>query len=184
MSAPARIFKVLSFMFVIALLAQPLLAQSGIKIFVKIDNIKGESTDDRHKEEIDAVACSEGVLNSITIGSPGGGSSSRPDFSDIKIIKGIDAASPLLRLAVAKGTHYPHVTITFERMSPIGTRLPFLVIKLETVAFTEVSMTTQVSDVAQEIVALTFAKITWTYTPSTKDGTPIETSYDRTKIDG
>ena len=59
-------------------------------IFVSITNpeIPGESTDEVHRDWIDAFALSDSLL--IAIGNYGAGN---PDFSDIRIIKGLDKAA-------------------------------------------------------------------------------------------
>jgi type VI secretion system secreted protein Hcp len=42
-------------------------------IFAKIGDIKGESLDSKHKDEIEVLSFSWGVTNSASIGSGGGG---------------------------------------------------------------------------------------------------------------
>jgi len=64
----------------------------------------------------------------------------------------------------------PEVTIEFFRS---GGNNPFkyLEIKLKEVLVTEVSMTTQMSNVSQEVVAFDFGAVEMTYTLQKPDGT-------------
>jgi type VI secretion system secreted protein Hcp len=79
--------------------------------FLRIDGIKGESTDDRHREWIEILSFSWGCsqqAGASQVGS-GGRSSGRTDFADLAIVKPLDAATPLLFKACAKGEHIKEV---------------------------------------------------------------------------
>ncbi len=49
-------------------------------IFAKIGDIKGESVDDKHKNEIEVLSFSWGVANSGSTGSGGGSGRARRHF--------------------------------------------------------------------------------------------------------
>ena len=51
------------------------------KIFLKIGNIKGESTDFKHKDEIEVLSWSWNVTNATTASPGGGGAVGKPNFS-------------------------------------------------------------------------------------------------------
>ena len=84
-------------------------------IFAKIGDIKGESADDKHKDEIEVLSFSWGVANA-TIGG-GGGGAGRATFHDLSFTHTIDKASPRLLQACATGSHLPEATITFANKS-------------------------------------------------------------------
>ncbi len=65
--------------------------------FLKIEGIKGESTDDKHKDWIEILSYSWGVsqMASASASTSGGGTSQRADFQDISIVKTLDSSSPL-----------------------------------------------------------------------------------------
>ena len=65
-------------------------------IFAKLGDIKGESTDDKHKDEVEVLSYSWGVTNTAHIGSGGGGGVGRATFQDLSIVHKIDKASPQL----------------------------------------------------------------------------------------
>jgi type VI secretion system secreted protein Hcp len=156
---------------ILAILAAPSMMQAqsgGIKVFVQLGDIRGESADRDHKDWIDAAACSDGFIMPL-ITRPGA-ASGEPEVSPVRILKAVDAASPKIREAALMGTHIPEVTIEFTRAGG-DSRFKYLEIKLKEVLVTEVSMTTQVSDVSQELVALDYGSVEMTYTLQKPDGT-------------
>src|SRR5262249_36776428 len=87
-------------------------------IFAKIGDIKGESFDDKHKDEVEVLSYSWGVTNSAHIPTGGGGSgggAGQATFQDLSIVYKIDKASPQLLQACATGQHLKEATITFRK---------------------------------------------------------------------
>ena len=71
-------------------------------IFAKIGDIKGESVDSKHKDEIEVLSFSWGVTNPADFKSPGGGAG-KPTFSDLNFLHNIDVPSgKRLELGVAR----------------------------------------------------------------------------------
>ena len=83
-------------------------------IFAKIGDIKGESLDAKHKDEIEVLSFSWGVTNAGVI-SGGGGGAGKATFQDLSIVHHIDKASPLLLKACATGTHIKDTIITHRK---------------------------------------------------------------------
>lgn len=96
--------------------------------FLKLDGIKGESADDKHKGEIDVMSFSWGATQTGTHGVGGGGGAGKVSVHDISISKKTDAASPLLFLNCANGTHIKEGLITVRKAG--GDKLEYLKIKL------------------------------------------------------
>ena len=65
-------------------------------IFAKIGDIKGESLDAKHKDEIEVLSFSWGVANSGSAAPGGGGGAGKATFQDLSIVHGIDKATPEL----------------------------------------------------------------------------------------
>ena len=65
-------------------------------IFAKIGDIKGESPDAKHKDEIEVLSYSWGVTNTGHIETGGGGGAGKATFQDLSFHHGIDKASPRL----------------------------------------------------------------------------------------
>jgi len=84
-------------------------------VFAKIGDIKGESRDAKHKDEIEALSWSWGVSQTGTVTHGGGGSAGKATFQDFTFTHHIDKASPLLMRACATGAHIPEATITVRK---------------------------------------------------------------------
>jgi len=136
-------------------------------IFAKLGDIKGESLDDKHKDEVELLSWSWGVAN---IGAPpAGGGQARPTFHDFSFTHKIDKASPLLLQSCATGQHLKEATIT-RRKAGKGQQ-EFLVIKMNDVIITSVNEADQGSgEDGFETVTLNFAKVDVEYRPQKPDG--------------
>jgi type VI secretion system secreted protein Hcp len=137
-------------------------------IFAKIGDIKGESADDKHKDEIEVLSFSWGVANTATTGG-GGGGAGRATFHDLSFTHTIDKASPRLLQACATGSHLPEATIT-HRKAGKGQQ-EFLIIKMNDIIITGVSLADSGGGGTSENVTLAFAKIDLEYRPQNPNGT-------------
>jgi len=137
-------------------------------IFAKLGDIKGESTDAKHKDEIEVLSFSWGVTNPGPHSSGGGGGGGRATFQDLSIVHTIDKASPLLMKACATGAHLKEATITHRKAG--RAQQEFLIIKLNDVIVTGVTHGGTAGEPASETVSLTFAKVELEYKPQKPDG--------------
>ena len=138
-------------------------------IFAKIGDIKGESLDAKHKDEIEVLSFSWGLTNGANIGAGGGAGAGKATFQDLTIVHTIDKASPLLMKACATGQHLKEATIT-HRKAGKGQQ-EYLIIKMSDVLITGVA-TSVAEDAtsAAESVTLQFAKVDFEYKPQKADG--------------
>ena len=138
-------------------------------IFVKIAEVKGESLDDKHRDEIEVLSFSWGVSNPAPAPGTGagGGAGGKASFQDLSIVHKIDKASPLLLRACATGAHFKEAVITHRRA--IKGQQEFLIVKLNDVIVTGVSHG-GATEGASETVSLTFAKVDLEYRPQKPDG--------------
>jgi type VI secretion system secreted protein Hcp len=81
--------------------------------FLKLDGIKGESTDKIHKGEIEIDGFSLSAQGSIQ--ASGGGGGAGKTVQSFQITKKLDKASPLLFQAVATGQHFKDAVLSFTR---------------------------------------------------------------------
>jgi type VI secretion system secreted protein Hcp len=132
--------------------------------FAKVRGIKGESLDDKHKDQIEVLAWSWGVTQAE---QHGGGGAGKPRFRDLSLTHRIDKASPLLLRACATGQHIEDATITRRRAAG---RPDFLVITMTDVIVTSVTESDSGSDGDAEVVTLAFAKVDVEYRPQNPDG--------------
>jgi type VI secretion system secreted protein Hcp len=147
----------------------------AMDIFAKLGDIKGESTDDKHKDEIEVLSYSWGVTNPAHIGTGGGGGAGRATFQDLSIVHRMDKASPKLLEACATGSHLPQGTITFRKAGK--GQDDFLIIKMNDVIITGVAQGASTSDTGSETVSIEFAKVDWQFRPQRPNGT-LDTGID------
>jgi type VI secretion system secreted protein Hcp len=165
--------------------------------FLKIDGIKGESQDSKHKGEIDIMSYSFGVNQVGTHAMGSGGGSGKASFQDLHIVKRTDSASPLLFLNCANGAHIKEANLTVRKAG--GDQMEYLKIKLSDVlvssyhpvgnssitgnlresaaaaggagGFTGNTLNAEQESPIEE-VSLNFAKIEFSYQPQGADGRP------------
>jgi type VI secretion system secreted protein Hcp len=136
-------------------------------IFAKLGDIKGESRDDKHKDEIEVLSWSWGVANAVS-GEGAGAGHGKASFRDFSFTHKIDKASPVLLQACATGVHLKEATIT-HRKAGKGQQ-EFLVIKMNDVIVTAVMDAESRDGDSAETVGLAFAKIDVEYKPQKADG--------------
>jgi type VI secretion system secreted protein Hcp len=136
-------------------------------IFAKLGDIKGESIDDKHKDEIEVLSYSWGVTNEGSMKFGTGGGEGKALFHDLTIVHNIDKASPVLMQACATGTHLKEATIT-HRKAGKGQQ-EYLVVKMNDVIITGVTHAGS-GDGHSENVSLAFGKVNVEYKPQKADG--------------
>jgi type VI secretion system secreted protein Hcp len=136
-------------------------------IFAKLGDIKGESLDDKHKDEIEVLSYSWGVANAGSMGYGSGGGEGKAQFHDLSFTHKIDKASPVLMQACATGVHLKEATIT-HRKAGKGQH-EYLVVKMNDVIVTGVTHGGS-GDGHSENVTLAFAKVNIEYKPQKPDG--------------
>ena len=136
-------------------------------IFAKLGDIKGESPDDKHKDEIEVLSFSWGVTSLNDPVGPGS-AAGKPAFQNLSITHSIDKASPLLLKACATGMHLKEATIT-HRKAGKGQQ-EYLIIKMNDVLITGVQHGGGGGEGSSETVNLTFAKVDLEYRPQKADG--------------
>ena len=139
-------------------------------IFAKIGDIKGESLDAKHKDEVEVLSWSWGVSQSGSIASGGGGGEGKASFNDFNFTHRIDKASASLMKACATGSHIKEATITVRKAGK--GQQEFLIIKMNDVLITSVQMSmSNDAKAAAENVAMQFAKVDLEYKAQKADGT-------------
>jgi type VI secretion system secreted protein Hcp len=135
--------------------------------FLKIDGIKGESQDDKHKGEIDIMSFSWGLSNAGEVTGSGIGSG-KVSFQDIHFVKKTDASSPLLMLNCAGGNHIKEANFVVRKAG--GTQLEYLKIKLTDVLISSLKPGGSAGALPTEQLSINFSKVEMTYQPQGADG--------------
>jgi type VI secretion system secreted protein Hcp len=137
-------------------------------IFAKLGDIKGESRDNKHKDEIEVLSYSWGVTNAGSLGTGGGGGAGKATFQDLSIVHKIDKASPVLMRACATGEHLKEATITHRKAGKA--QQDYLIIKMNDIIITGVAASETSGEAGSETVTLAFAKVDFEYKPQKPDG--------------
>jgi len=140
--------------------------------YLKIGDIKGESTDEGHKDWINLLTVGNNI--SRTMGPAASGARrhrSSVRFGDIVCVKEVDASTPKLQEAIADGTNFPKVNIDLCTSSEGGKRIPFLQWELTNARVTSYSIegATDTSEPPTEHISLNFESIKVTYDQLGKD---------------
>jgi len=138
--------------------------------FAKIGDIKGESIDDKHKDEIEVLSFSWGGSKAGSMAHGTGGGEGKATFHDLSFVHNIDKASPVLMQACVTGTHFKEATITHRKAGTKGGQLDFLVVKMNDVIITGVTHGGAGGTNHSENVNLAFAKVHVEYKPQKADG--------------
>ena len=92
----------------------------AVRFFLKFADIKGESKDAKHKDEIEVESYSWGVSQSGSGTPGGGGGAGKASFSDFSFTMPQSVASPVLMLACASGKHLKEAQLTARRSGKAG----------------------------------------------------------------
>jgi type VI secretion system secreted protein Hcp len=131
-------------------------------VFLKLDGIKGESADDKHKEEIDVLSFSWGLTQMGSGHSGTGSGTGKVDVADLQIMKSVDKSSPTLQLACANGKHIAKGKLTLRKAGE--SPLEYLTIDLESILVSayQVSGSTG-GGIPTESISLNFVKVKTEY---------------------
>jgi type VI secretion system secreted protein Hcp len=142
----------------------------AVDMFFKMDPLKGESKDSKHKGEIDVLAWSWGMSQSGSAHMGGGAGSGKVNVQDLSITKWVDNTSPDLMLACCNGKHFDKAELVVRKAG--GTApLEYIKIYLETIFIASVSTGgSGGEDRLTENISLNFATAKWEYTPQDDKG--------------
>lgn len=142
----------------------------ALDIFLKLGDIKGESADARHKDEIDVLAWDWGLeQGAAPIAGGTGNAVGKPKFRALRFSHRIDAASPALMTICANGKRQKDATLTVRRAGESGADV--IAVRLSEVL--AMSVNTEVNGVNGELfetVTLAFQKINIDYMPLQPEG--------------
>jgi type VI secretion system secreted protein Hcp len=138
-------------------------------MFLKLDGIKGESKDHKHKDEIHIESFSWGMSQTGAHGAGGGGGAGKVNVHDISVTKFVDKSSAALMLACCAGKHIPSGEIAVRKAG--DKPLEYLKIKLTDILITGVQVAGHGGgDVLTENLSINFAKFNVTYQEQKADG--------------
>jgi len=140
----------------------------SVDMFLKIDGIIGESTNDKHKGEIDVLSFGWGATNPAVLGGTGGTSTGRASIQDMTFVKQPDLATAKLFRGVVTGEHYPSATLTLVKSGE--TQQPFMMIKLSDVVITGYQTGGSAGMLPAEQCSFSFSKVELSTAEQKPDG--------------
>jgi type VI secretion system secreted protein Hcp len=148
--------------------------------FLKLDGIKGESKDDKHKDEIQLESFSWGASQATSVAG-GGLAAGKAQFQDFHFVMTVNKASPTLLQNCAIGKHIPSAYIVARKAG----EKPMEYLKIKLVDVLVSSYQTGGSahgDLPMDQVSLVYGSMTYEYYEQDAKGGavpgPVIASYD------
>jgi type VI secretion system secreted protein Hcp len=142
----------------------------AVDIFMKIDDVKGDSADGKHAGEIDVIAWKLGGTQSGTSQTGTGGGSGKVSIQDLEFQKHCDRASPVLFQALCSGKHFKTALLTVRKAGGPA-QVEYLKITMTDLLVSKIDGGAEGNaDQHTETVHLNFATIKVDYTPQKGDG--------------
>jgi type VI secretion system secreted protein Hcp len=134
--------------------------------YLQIGDIKGESTDDKHKQwiEVSHVDWSVNQPRASTVSTAGGHTNGKADLSEITFTKLADVASPILFQHCAMGKTIPKAVFEFMRADGEGKPITYFKIELDNVMVSNVHPSSGEGGILSEQVHLAYSRIKVSYT--------------------
>jgi type VI secretion system secreted protein Hcp len=141
----------------------------AVDMFLKLEGIKGEAADDKHKDEIDVLAWSWGASQSGTTHVGGGSGAGKANFQDVSVTKYVDKSSHALLKAVAVGQHIPSALLTIRKAGEKP--LEYIKFTMKNCLISSVSTGgSGGEDRLTENISINFGNFQYEYTPQKADG--------------
>jgi len=141
----------------------------AVDMFLKIEDLKGESADDAHKGEIDVLAWSWGASQSGTMHTGGGAGAGKANFQDVSITKYVDKSSHALLKAVAVGQHIKSALLTVRKAGEKP--LEYVKLTMNDCLISSISSGgSGGEDRLTENISINFGNFSYEYTPQKEDG--------------
>jgi len=146
----------------------PAPAMAAYDVFLKLDNLVGESTNDKFAKWIQLFSYATGFQAAGVVRSAA--AAGKTTCSPIEATKSVDRSSPPLLTAVMTGQHFQKAEIDFVRSSENGG--VFLKYELQDVIVSSLQQAGAAGgeSAPAESVSLSFGKMTVSYYPQKADG--------------
>jgi type VI secretion system secreted protein Hcp len=142
----------------------------AVDMFLQIGDLKGESQDKKHKDQIDVLAWSWGMSQSGTMHSGSGGGGGKVSVQDISFTKFVDKATPVLMQACSRGDQYKEAKLVVRKAGG-KEPLEYIIITMNDVIVTSISTGgSGGEDRLSENVSLNFSSYKYEYQPQKPDG--------------
>ena len=141
-----------------------------VDYFLKIEGVDGESTDDKHKGEIELESWSFGAANAGSFSSGGGGGTGKVAMQDFHFVKKCDKASAKLFTACCTGEHLKSATLVCRKAGKDQQEFLTIVLTSAIVSSYQTGGSAGSDVIPMDQVAMNFAKIEYKYKEQKADG--------------
>ena len=152
----------------------------AVDYFLKIEGIKGESHDSKHKDEIDLLSWSWGETQTGSHAFGGGGGAGKVNMQDFQFTMNANLASPKLLLACANGEHIKEATMTCRKAGK--EQQEYLKIKMNDLLVSSFQTGGHSGgEVPVDQISVNYTKIEYQYAKQKPDGTldgPVKAGYN------
>lgn len=151
--------------------------------FLRIDGIPGESTDAKHKGEIELLSWSWGESNAGGGGGGGGAGRGKPSLSSFSYLANFSQASPLLMQACLTGQRIKSAVMSARRSGADGGAGDYLTFSMTNV-LVESCQESADGEAPTESISLTYGSFHIQYHAQNGDGTlgsPVQAGWDLSK---
>lgn len=138
----------------------------AIDAYLQLGDIRGDSTDDRHKGWVEVKNVDWGVTQprATSVSTAGGHTSGKAEVHEVSFDKLADIASPILFQTCAMGKTIPKAKFEFFRADGDGVRVKYFEIELDNVMISNVHPNSGNGGIISEKVYLASSKIKVVYT--------------------
>jgi type VI secretion system secreted protein Hcp len=141
----------------------------SVDMFLKIDDIEGESVDDVHAGEIDVLSWSWGMSQSGTTHSGPGGGAGKVNVQDLSFVHYVDKSSANLMKMCCNGKHFKEATLVVRKAGEMP--LEYMIVTMKGGLISSVSTGgSGGEDRITENVTLNFSEFQTEYIPQMADG--------------
>jgi type VI secretion system secreted protein Hcp len=152
----------------------------AVDYFLKIDGIDGESTDSKHKAEIDVESWSWGQTNSGDAAHRGGMGAGKVSMQDFHFVMRMNKATPKLMEVCATGEHIKKAVLTCRKAGK--EQQEYLKVTMSDLVVSSYQTGGSSGDVVPtDQISLNFSKIEYEYKEQKADGTlggAVKAGYD------
>jgi type VI secretion system secreted protein Hcp len=154
---------------------------AAVDYFLKVEGIEGESSDAKHKNEIQVLNWSWGASQAGTMAFGGGGGAGKVQMQDLHFAMNVNKASPKLFLACATGQHLKQAVLTARKAGKDQQDYLKVTLKDVLISSFQTNGDAHANALPVDQISVNFAEIEVEYKPQGADGTlggAIKTGYN------
>jgi type VI secretion system secreted protein Hcp len=152
-----------------------------VDCFLKVEGVEGESTDAKHKGEIDLESWNWGESQTGSHSAGGGGGAGKVVMQDLHFMMKVSKASPKLMLACATGEHFKKAVLTCRKAGKDQQEYYKVTLTDLLVSSYQTGGTSSGDGVPTDQISLNFSRIEFEYKEQKPDGSvgsPVKAGYD------